>query len=81
MNRGLGILIGSAVFVYLVTSFLVATLDIRYWYDHQRFFAVVAYFLLVSSLLGGSRKDEGSSPKKQNKSVADSNYSSEVNVE
>jgi len=48
-NRRLffGILIGTAVFVYLIGSFLIASFNIALWEDGHRFFAVVIYLFLV----------------------------------
>ena len=56
------ITIGPAVFVYLISSFLVATFDINLWYKEQRFFAVLAYLVLVVNLLSASRSNVKSSP-------------------
>jgi hypothetical protein len=41
------ILIGTAVFVYLIGAFLIASLNIALWKDGHRFFAVVVYLFLV----------------------------------
>lgn len=38
---------GSAVFVYLIGSFLIASFNIALWQDSHRFFAVVIYLLIV----------------------------------
>jgi len=42
-----GVLIGAAVFVYLIGAFLIASFDIALWKDGHRFFAVVVYLFLV----------------------------------
>ncbi|GAA4464918.1 hypothetical protein GCM10023189_44840 [Nibrella saemangeumensis] len=46
-----GVLIGTAIFVYLIGSFLIATFDITMWKDGDRFLIVVFYLILVSSAL------------------------------
>ena len=43
----LGFLVGTAVFVYLIGSFLIASFDISVWKDGDRFITVVIYLLLV----------------------------------
>jgi len=55
-----GIDIGSAVFVYIVTSFLVGTSDVIYWYNYQRFLAVVAYFILTIAISSRDREKKNS---------------------
>ena len=42
-----GILIGAAVFIYLIGAFLIASFNIALWKDGHRFFAVVVYLFLV----------------------------------
>lgn len=46
-----GTLFGTALFIYLISSFLIATFDITLWENYHRFFAVVAYWFLVTTLL------------------------------
>jgi uncharacterized membrane protein len=46
-----GTLFGTALFVYLISSFLIATFNITLWENYHRFFAVVAYFFLVTTAL------------------------------
>ncbi|SFF40379.1 hypothetical protein [Spirosoma endophyticum] len=55
-----GIDVGSAVFIYIITSFLVGTSDVIYWYNYQRFLAVVAYFILTIAISSGDRKKRNS---------------------
>ncbi|GAB3977815.1 hypothetical protein GCM10028806_39850 [Spirosoma terrae] len=70
-----GVLIGTAAFVYLVSSFLIATFDITRWEDGHRFFAVVAYLFLVVNLL------ESTPSKKSNKVVKAEEGSQEADVQ
>jgi hypothetical protein len=44
-------LVGAAVFIYLVSSFLIASFNIALWHDGHRFLSVVIYLMLVWSLL------------------------------
>ena len=60
-----------ALFVYLVASFLMSTFDINLWYSHQRFFAVVAYFLILSAVTEGDKRKKKSKLKAIDKNVAD----------
>lgn len=46
-----GILFGTALFVYLISSFLIATFNITLWENYHRFFAVLAYLFLVTAAL------------------------------
>ncbi|GAB2590585.1 hypothetical protein [Spirosoma areae] len=62
------LVIGSAVFVYLISSFLVATFNIALWKDEQRFFTVVVYLLIVGSFLKAlaePERQERSEPKQK----------------
>lgn len=47
----IGFLMGAAVFIYLVSSFLIASFNIALWHDGHRFFAVVIYLILVWALV------------------------------
>lgn len=50
------VLIGTAVFVYLIFSFLIASFNINLWEDSHRFFAVVIYLFFTISILSPSKE-------------------------
>lgn len=59
------ILIGAAVFVYLIGSFLIASFNITLWKDGHRFFAVVVYLFLVWSSLKALAEPTKNEPSQQ----------------
>lgn len=63
----LSVLVGSALFVYLIGSFLVASFDITVWKDAQRNFAVLVYLFFVWGAIKAVTQPEKnqSSTKKQ----------------
>jgi len=71
----LGLMIAIGLFVYLVASFLVATFNITLWYDYYRFFAVVAYFVLLGAFfnaLSSSLNTENSISKREKEEMMES---------
>lgn len=74
-NRKLffGILIGAAVFVYLIGAFLIASFNIALWKDGHRFFAVVVYLFLVWSSLKALAEPTKNEESKQRELETDYN--------
>ncbi|KAB7725508.1 hypothetical protein F5984_26070 [Rudanella paleaurantiibacter] len=68
-----GILIGAAVFVYLIGAFLIASFNIAMWKDGHRFFAVVIYLFLVWSSLKALAEPTKKEEPKQRELEADPN--------
>jgi hypothetical protein len=68
-----GILIGAAVFVYLIGAFLIASFNIALWKDEQRFFAVVIYLFLVWGSLKALAEPTKNEESKQKKLETDYN--------
>lgn len=70
-----GILVGTAIFVYLIGSFLIATFDITMWKDGDRFLVVVFYLILVGSAFTALTEPD----KSKQKDLANSQQTEEVN--
>lgn len=58
-----GTLIGSAFFIYLLGSFLLASFDIGLWMPIHRFVAVAVYLFLVFSFLRALAPEDEPSKK------------------
>ncbi len=72
-----GVLLGTALFVYLVSSFLIATLDVTLWENYHRFFAVVAYWLLLKELLDRTPTAKVSNAEEAEETITQKNVTSE----